>query len=170
MNEKNPRADLVQELAAKNKVLKNKYNHLVDTNIKVLGKEVVDNQAALKDEEPEIEIYTTMHLGSVKIIHDFLAEYLKKTKNLDRQSEMADDGGRSDGPSHRNLNAIAEASSHAEHTKEVGNNDPAAGDAAQPGSGPSSGGHPLSGSVEPEPVGDNEDSSVVPDQDWRNLR
>ena len=32
MNSKNPRADLVQDLAAKNKVLKNKYNHIVDTN------------------------------------------------------------------------------------------------------------------------------------------
>lgn len=39
MNTPNPRADLVQELAAKNKVLKTKYNHLVDTNLKVLGKE-----------------------------------------------------------------------------------------------------------------------------------
>lgn len=137
----------------------------------MLGKDVISTKFGDTDEGPEIEIYNTMHLGSVKLIHDFLAEYLKKTKNFDRQSEMQDDGRHADdGNSHRNLNAIVEASSHAEHTKEVGNNDPGFGDAAQPGSGPSSGGQPLSGSVEPEPVGDNEDSSVVPDQDWRNLR
>lgn len=39
IKEKNPRAELVRDLAEANKRLSHKYNHLVDTNVKMLGEE-----------------------------------------------------------------------------------------------------------------------------------
>ena len=44
MRKANPRADLVRELAEKNKILKSKFNHLVDTNIKIMSESSVSQE------------------------------------------------------------------------------------------------------------------------------
>lgn len=39
MKEENPRAEAIRDLVSANKALTTKYNHVVDTNVKMLGEE-----------------------------------------------------------------------------------------------------------------------------------
>ncbi len=114
MLDPNPRAELVVELIAENKALRKKYNHVVDTNLKVMGDELT-KKLAENDQPPEILLYTTTHLGSALQIHDFIVEYLQKRPNRDAQDSR--EASRISG-NNRNLNSVPEVSSHQEGTKD----------------------------------------------------
>ena len=77
MKEKHPKAQLVRLLKGKTSKMQDKYNHLVDTNIKILGEEYFARKLQQGYEFP-IEIYSTAHSRSTKIIYAFIDEYLKK--------------------------------------------------------------------------------------------
>ena len=66
-----------------------------------------------------VELFTTRHLGSAVIIHDFISEYLQRRS---RRMDLADSHEAPSRHSNQraNLNPIAEVSSHQENTKEVG--------------------------------------------------
>ena len=68
--DRNPKIELVQEMIAANKKLNRKYNHLVDTNFKVLGEAKLMEAHQNDDSAPRIELYTTLHWGSMKIIKE----------------------------------------------------------------------------------------------------
>ena len=81
MKETSPRAELVQECAALNKIFNSKYNHLVDTNEKILGQNFSKVTNLLKSQK--IELYTTRHLVSAVVIYDFINEYIER-RNMQR--------------------------------------------------------------------------------------
>ena len=109
----------------------------------------------------ELEVVTTAHLGSALRIHDFIKEYLmRKSTGQERAIKEPRSGASLEVEQEHNLNAIPEVSSQHERTNQHRG--------SQLGV-PSSSGQPVSGSLEQEHEA-QEDSSVMPDQDWRNLR
>jgi len=90
MKDKNPRAELVQELIVENKKLIEKYNHLVDTNQKIIGEENFKKVNNLIKSQP-IELYTTKHVGSQHVIFDFLNEYLDRRNARQQQPDELQD-------------------------------------------------------------------------------
>ena len=70
-------------MSEKRRQMRSKWNRDVDTNIKIINEKDPEKEAEVfkkieADEPVEVEIYTTMHLGSTHRIHDFIVEYLKK--------------------------------------------------------------------------------------------
>ena len=82
MNEIKPKAAMIGELKEKNKKLTKEYNHIVDTNLKIFGREDKAKQMLEKGENLEIELVTTAHFGSALIIHDFILEYIQQKKRM----------------------------------------------------------------------------------------
>ena len=77
MKEKEPKAELVKEMAAKHKNLKKTYNHMVDTNVKIIGTQKDEaNKLFEMGADVPVELYTTAHMGSAIVINDFIVEYL----------------------------------------------------------------------------------------------
>lgn len=73
---------IVESLLEEKKKLLKKYNSKVDTNVKIIGGEKAEEEEAKrleKGETVEVELYTTMHLGSAHRIHDFICEYLGRS-------------------------------------------------------------------------------------------
>ena len=79
-----PKADLVKKLKEKNKTLQKEYNHLVDTNVKVLGNEYFARKVQEGYDVP-IEIYSTAHSRSTKLIYEMIDEYLKRREAAGEQ-------------------------------------------------------------------------------------
>lgn len=81
LKEANPRAELVKDLKEENKDMMKKYNHLVDTNVKMLGDDYFVQK--IKDGyDIPVEIYSTSHSRSCKIIYAFIAEQIKKKQQV----------------------------------------------------------------------------------------
>ena len=57
--------------------MQGKYNHIVDSNAKILGEEYFARKLQ-EGFECSIEIYSTAHSRSTKIIYKLVDEYLKK--------------------------------------------------------------------------------------------
>lgn len=68
VKEKNPRSEMVRELIDKNRKLTHKYNHIVDTNLKMIGEDYFQKKIAEGTDIP-IEIYSTAHSHATKIIY-----------------------------------------------------------------------------------------------------
>ena len=77
LKEKKPKAQLVRLLKTRTNEMQGKYNHLVDTNVKILGEDYFARKLQQGFECP-IEIYSTAHSRSTKIIYKLIDEYLKK--------------------------------------------------------------------------------------------
>ena len=72
---------MLNELKEASHVLLKKYNEKVDTNLKVIdGHQGEENAARAMEQghKPNVELYTTAHLGSTLMIHDFIVEYLNR--------------------------------------------------------------------------------------------
>ena len=69
--EDQPKAELVQELVAANKLMRKEWNHLVDTNQKIIGVKNFASTTNLIGIE-KYELYTTRHLGSANLIYDYI--------------------------------------------------------------------------------------------------
>ena len=170
------------------KKIKKQYEANVDTNLRImygedragLGPSKFGREAVVE----EVEIYTTTHLSSVHMIHDFIVEYLRRSQN------RGDHSPRNDMDRER-FGAINEVSSGQEATNKeskkgslLGNGNPSSGTQAQVAD------LPLTAKQSPlliqtrasnenqereqdavlEPEAKDDESSFVPDQDWRNLR
>lgn len=85
----------------------------MDTSVKIIGEETF-NKVAEQQDDLFIELYTTRHLGSAKLIHDFVEEYLHRRREKDElaESEVQSNVGSA-------LNAIHEVSSANELTANV---------------------------------------------------
>ena len=57
--------------------MQKEYNHLVDTNYKVMGNEYIAQKVQQGYEVP-IEIYSTAHSRSTKIIYNMIDQYLTR--------------------------------------------------------------------------------------------
>ena len=77
MKEKRPKAKLVRLLKHHTNKMQDTYNHIVDTNVNILGEEYFERKLQQGLECP-IEIYSTAHSRSTKIIYKLVDEYLKK--------------------------------------------------------------------------------------------
>jgi len=77
MKEKNPKAELVRDLVEKNKEFSKKYNHVVDTNVKMLGEEYFTKKINEGLDIP-VEIYSTAHTRSCKILYSLISAHLDK--------------------------------------------------------------------------------------------
>ena len=79
----------MQDLVAKNKTLKNEFNHLVDTNQKIIGNEnfkKVTNVFSIA----KYEVYTTLHALSAQDIYDYIGVYLDKRGNRPKSVRKPD--------------------------------------------------------------------------------
>lgn len=80
LNDRTSKIELVLEIAEKNKKLNAQYNHLVDTNVDLVGKKRA--RELIDQGQCPIELYTTAHYISSKIILDFLSEHLHDLNNV----------------------------------------------------------------------------------------
>lgn len=80
MKKETPAAELVQKLVELNKEMKKEYNHVVDTNHKVIGKENFAKTTNLL-KLAKFELYTTRHLISGNLIYNFVSEYIDRRTN-----------------------------------------------------------------------------------------
>ena len=90
MKEKNPSAEMVRDLIKENKALTTKFNHIVDTNVKMLGEEYFTQKIAEGYDIP-VEIYSTAHTRSCKRIYKLIGNYLDKKK--EREQSLLHEGG-----------------------------------------------------------------------------
>jgi len=60
--------------------MKKEYNHVVDTNHKVIGKENFAKTTNLL-KLAKFELYTTRHLISGNLIYNFVSEYIDRRTN-----------------------------------------------------------------------------------------
>ena len=67
------------KLIEKNKKMKKDWNHLVDTNQKIIGNERWNKTKNLISIE-KYELYTTRHEGSAQDIYDYISKYLSSAK------------------------------------------------------------------------------------------
>ena len=103
MKEKNPKAQLVRKLKYYTKEMQGKYNHKVDTNVSILGEEYFARKLQQGFECP-IEIYSTAHSRSTKIIYKLVDEYLKKRDaRLAEGVQLREGGSREDDESSAGL-------------------------------------------------------------------
>ena len=80
MADQNTKIELIKEMIGFQKELKKKYNHLVDTNHKILGPEKLEKIAGQGIQMP-VELVTTLHIGSASIICAGIGAFLKKNSS-----------------------------------------------------------------------------------------
>lgn len=76
MSDRTTKIELVTEIMEMNKKMTAKYNHLVDTNATVIGADKAEKM--IEQGNCPIELYTTLHLGSSRLIFNLISEYLSK--------------------------------------------------------------------------------------------
>ena len=81
MEKKKPRAEMMQELIVKNKSLKYKYNHLVDTNLKIVPS--MSKSTIIADDD-DVFLYTTKHRRSAICIYELIIKYADRQKKRAR--------------------------------------------------------------------------------------
>jgi hypothetical protein len=96
MKEKDCKAEILNELKQASHVLLKKYNEKVDTNLKVIDGQEGEVSAAKAMEQgiaANVELYTTAHLGSTLMIHDFVVEYLNRRGSVQPSINPSDAPG-----------------------------------------------------------------------------